>query len=68
MNSTKEIVLITGGCGYIGNFISEKLVRKNYQVVLYDLRPPQEVTDKENISYFQVITKHIQTKSHIFTI
>jgi len=53
MNSSEKIVLITGGSGYIGHFISKELVKQNYSIVLYDLRPPQEAED--GVSFIQVL-------------
>ncbi len=55
MNSSERIVLITGGSGYIGHFISKELIEKNYSVVLYDLRPPQEA--EAGVSYIQVLRR-----------
>ncbi len=53
MNSSEKIVLITGGSGYIGHFISKEMVKQNYSIVLYDLRPPQEAED--GVSFIQVL-------------
>jgi nucleoside-diphosphate-sugar epimerase len=56
MNYSDRIVLITGGCGYIGRLLSTELANKNYQVVIYDLKPPQDFETSSNISFIQVIS------------
>jgi hypothetical protein len=57
MNSSERIVLITGGSGYIGHFISRELIKQNYSVVLYDLRPPQEA--EAGVSFIQVLKSNL---------
>ena len=53
MYCSERIVLITGGSGYIGHFISQELIKQNYSIVLYDLRPPQEA--EAGVSFIQVL-------------
>ena len=33
----KKKVLITGGAGYVGSFLADELIKKNYQVSVLDL-------------------------------
>ena len=32
----KKIILITGGCGFIGSNLSEYLHKKNYKIIVID--------------------------------
>ena len=50
MSST---VLVTGGCGYIGHWIAQDLVRQNYKVVLFDIRPSLEPL-QDGVTFIQV--------------
>ncbi|MBU0600218.1 SDR family NAD(P)-dependent oxidoreductase [bacterium] len=37
----KEKVLVTGGAGFIGSYLVDELVKKSYQVIIYDNLDPQ---------------------------
>lgn len=48
MNLSKKIkiALVTGGSGYFGSLLIDKLLRQGYGVVNFDLNPPEEKHEK----------------------
>lgn len=36
-------VLVTGGAGFLGKHICDKLSKNNYEVIIYDQNPPKEI-------------------------
>jgi UDP-glucose 4-epimerase len=43
-------VIVTGGAGFIGSYIAEELVRRNYQVVIIDNLSTGKLSNMESIS------------------
>ncbi len=41
MSSNKQRIIITGGSGFLGSYISEKLIAQGYKVVSLDIAPPE---------------------------
>lgn len=33
-------ILVTGGCGFIGSHVTDELVRRGHEVVVFDIKPP----------------------------
>ena len=36
LNKTKQSVLVTGGCGFIGSHVVDKLIENGYEVIIID--------------------------------
>lgn len=43
----KYKVLVTGGAGFLGKHICDKLSKNNYEVVIYDRNPPKEIIENQ---------------------
>ena len=63
-------ILITGGCGYIGQKLAEELlVMGSETIILYDLMPPKsqkEVDENQNFSQFDDKTIRNQHRNIIY--
>jgi nucleoside-diphosphate-sugar epimerase len=48
-------VFVTGGSGYVGQYIAKELVSLGYRVALYDLRLPEELVPGATYTQVQML-------------
>lgn len=74
MKAEPHIILVTGGCGYIGSHVVVELIQNNYQVIVIDnllnsfanvLDSIEKITDKLPIFYEGDI-RNSQLLTHVF--
>ncbi|EHQ36144.1 NAD-dependent epimerase/dehydratase family protein [Methanoplanus limicola] len=57
-------ILITGGNGFIGTSLSEKLINRNIRIVSFDINPPKN-QELKNLNNFTYIKGDINNKSDL---
>lgn len=66
----KEKILITGGAGFMGSFLAEKLAQKGYQVTIFDIEEPKFTPDiafiKGDITNRELIDKVLKGQDVVF--
>ena len=55
----KKIILITGGCGFIGSNLSEYLHKKNYKIIVIDDLSIGNIKNLFSLKKIQFIKKDI---------
>jgi UDP-glucose 4-epimerase len=61
-----EKILITGGAGYIGTFLTNKLIEKNYKVFIIDNYPNKKNLINEKAVFYKLDLKNITEIEKIF--
>ena len=55
----KKIILITGGCGFIGSNLSEYLHKKNYEIIVIDDLSIGNIKNLFSLKKIQFIKKDV---------
>ena len=61
-----EKILITGGAGYIGTFLTNKLIEKNYKVFNIDNCPNKKILINKKAVFYKLDLKNITEIEKIF--
>ena len=59
-------ILITGGAGYIGTFLTNKLIEKNYKVFIIDNCPNKKILINEKAVFYKLDLKNTTEIEKIF--
>jgi len=61
-------ILITGGSGFIGSYLSKKLSEEGHEVLIYDIKKPKNKINylKGDVLNFQLLKKAVKNKDVVF--
>ena len=74
MKSKTEIILITGGSGFIGKYITKFFIKRNFFVINFDIKPIKNFTSpnykfvKGDITKIKSLKKSLQKKLNTYFI